>query len=209
MIYSIKRNTSGFTIIELMIATIVFSVILLIATYGILNVGRIYRKSLTSNQVQQTTRAIIDTVTQNIKFNGGSFAAGNNVYCLGNSKRLSINPNVQFVSNATHGLVLENITCTNPPTSLNFASFPSGAKELLGPRMRVVNFYICYPNMTPTPPDCTDSIVQGLGTSLYYVYIRVISGDSDLIQNNTCTLAAGRQFCAVSELSAYVQKVIQ
>ena len=108
-----KLHSAGFTIVELMIATLVFSVILTIATVGILNIGRLYRKSLTQSQTQQVARTILDTVSQNIKFNGGSVVSGTNIYCLGAGKRLTYSLDTQFISINTHGLVIDDVACTS------------------------------------------------------------------------------------------------
>lgn len=205
----LKPTNSGFTIVELMIATLVFSVILLLATYGILNIGRLYRKSITSSRTQQTARSIIDTVAQNLKFNGGNFVAGTNVYCLGSNKRLSLRTNVQFVNNTSHGLVIDDTTCSSTSSTQDLTQSTIAGKELLGPRMRLAKFYICDKNMG-LDSNCS-SIASSLKDNTYYIFLRVIYGDNDLLSpgNQNCNTNAGREFCAMSEVSTYVQKVIQ
>lgn len=218
-----NRQNTGFTIVELMIATLVFSVILLIATYGIINIGRLYRKSLTSNQTQQTARSIIDTVSQNIKFNSGPVIPGVNsnfVYCLGSGKRLSflIDGQVKRITgggNTTfqHGFVIDDTPCNNTTQPQAFTYVGTDAilgKELLAPGMRITKFYICYPSMQTTV-DCTSSLVNMLSSDLYYINVKVVYGDDDLLSGSPkdCKQSAGREFCASSELSTYVQKVVQ
>lgn len=70
-----KHIQSGFTIVELMIATVIFSLTLLLITLGLLRVTRTYYKGVTSDRTQQTTRAIMDEISQAIQFSGGTIVA--------------------------------------------------------------------------------------------------------------------------------------
>jgi prepilin-type N-terminal cleavage/methylation domain-containing protein len=65
-------NTKGFTIIELLIATVVFSLVLLILTATIIQFNNIYYKGVVSTKTQETTRSIAENITRNIQFAGGS-----------------------------------------------------------------------------------------------------------------------------------------
>src|ERR1700677_3100882 len=65
-----SQNESGFTIIELLIATLVFSTILLIATYGVIQIGRTYTKGYIGSLTQNTTRSIVDQISQAIQLSG-------------------------------------------------------------------------------------------------------------------------------------------
>lgn len=58
---------AGFTIIELMIATAVFSGVLIIMIYGVLNFYNVYNKSTISASIQNAAINISDAVAQNIK----------------------------------------------------------------------------------------------------------------------------------------------
>lgn len=211
-----KLNFAAFTLIELMIATAVFSVILLIASIGLIQVGKTYTKGITENQTQDVTRAIIDDISQAVQFGGssptsptGSSIAGSNdmYFCVGD-KRYIYATSTEFFDNiaTSHGFVRDNLGsgCPNP------GSWPAGATDLLGQRMRVANFTL-----------------NKLGpTNLYEIKIRVVYGDDDLLcspsfagdcslnststhltaTDLTCKGKAGSQFCAVSELSTVVQK---
>src|SRR5690606_22524615 len=80
----------GFTIVELMIATSVFSVVLLLCTYGLLAIGRSYYKGVTISRTQETARLIVDDVAEAIQFNGGAVVLNpaGRMYCIG-SRRYS------------------------------------------------------------------------------------------------------------------------
>jgi len=66
-----KKN-QGFTIIELMIATAVFSVIILITTASIIYVSKTYIKGQIESQTQLTAQTILADISNEIKYNKGS-----------------------------------------------------------------------------------------------------------------------------------------
>ncbi len=89
-------NQEGFTIIELMIATVVFSTVLLIATISIIFVSKTYSTSQINIKLQNTTESILTSLSNAIKYNkptpismnysaafgnySGYFCIGDNVY---------------------------------------------------------------------------------------------------------------------------------
>src|SRR5687768_12937296 len=83
MNFTDKPKNSGFTIIELMIATVVFSTILLIITGGIVQIGKAYYKGVISARTQNTTRQLTDEVTRNLQFNRGKFVSSGIWRCVG------------------------------------------------------------------------------------------------------------------------------
>lgn len=199
----------GFTIIELMIATAVFSVVLLLCTLGLLQVGRSYFKGVTSVRTQEAARSLLDELSQNIQFSSGTVNSltpngGSIGYCVG-SKRYSFIPNRQLVDGtpnadqSRHVIVVDDgiPTCGAGVQAQNMLGSPVG-RELLTTRMRLADFTI-----------------TRLGTNeLYRVSVRVVSGEADLLLDtngdsrlDSCKNdRAGTQFCAVSELTTTVQK---
>lgn len=59
---------NGFTILELMVATVVLSVVLLIATMTILGVGKLYYKGQNATRTNDTARNIMADISQHIEF---------------------------------------------------------------------------------------------------------------------------------------------
>lgn len=199
----------GFTIVELMMATLVFSIILLLATIGILQVNRVYYRGVTEANTQNVARSIMDTISQGIQFNGGSITPiptaasptpGNMYYVCVNDQQFIYWPGYQLVSGSgglgthqTHQALIQRTVSGCP--------VPSGViagRELLSPNMRVSNLQ-----------------VSQVGTSsLYRVEIRIVYGDEDVMNNPTATTStckgvqAGNQFCSVSDLTTVVEKRI-
>jgi prepilin-type N-terminal cleavage/methylation domain-containing protein len=206
-----KQNQSGFTIVELMIATIIFSMALLLITFGLLQVTRTYYKGVTSDKTQQTARAIMDEISQAIQFSGGPIIAtpttapGAGVsanFCI-NGVRYSYVLDRQLTDgtpNATqtnHVLLSDaysacsSSTALNLGTTINLATL-SNPRELIGPNMRLAKMN-----------------VMDKGNGLWQIDVMVVYGDTDLLapdHKQCASLRAGTQFCAVAALSTIVQK---
>jgi prepilin-type N-terminal cleavage/methylation domain-containing protein len=206
-----NAGQKGFTIVELMIASAVFSAILLLLTMGLLAVGRTYYKGVVTSRTQQVSRAILEDVSDSIRFNGGTVAPSivpnglSRGVCVG-GKRYSYELNKQLnegVASQRHVLVVDDLaTCSAGSTAQNMSSATPTGRELMSTRMRLSAF----------------SVTQvGSGTDLWRITVRVASGEDDLLQDtdgdgvlDTCrTLRSGSQFCAVSELSTVVQKRVR
>ena len=203
-----RTSQQGFTIVELMIATMVFSVILIVITIGVLHFSNDYYRGVNSSTTQNIARGVTDTVTQALQFSGGGLngpgGSPSGYYCIGN-QRFQYTLGVKLPS-ASHGLY----QVTDP---LCAAAVPAGGHELLQAHMRLVNF----------------SIVPVVGTTqLFTVTIKIAYGDDDLLCAPTsvpgscnsgaanlpnfiqpdlrCRIQAGSQFCSVSTLITTVQQ---
>lgn len=212
-----KRRTSssrGFTVIELLVATGVFAVVLIVVTSGILQVSRLYYKGVNQANTQNVVRSITDTISQSIQFGGGDVVpttggaatpTAPKVFCVGNT-RFTYDLGWQVVDNspnaskhqAYHGLVQDNFAgCSSTTTQALNTSSVLG-RELLAPNMRLSKLNIV-----------------DLGANLYRIEVRVIYGDDDLLNapNDPTTSCiggrAGTQFCTISELNTVVTKRVQ
>lgn len=189
-----QHNQRGFTIIELMIATTVFSVVLLICSFAMLQIGRTYYKGIAMSRTQTVSRSIMDEVSQAIQFSGGTPIASSGGLCV---------DTIFYAFNQAAGSLNKHVlgsSCTTipPPSPL-----PTPV-NMLGNNMRLGKFDI---NNIP-------------GTSLYEIEIRVVYGDNDVLTNPPPAPPApldldtaqcrdtrsGGHFCAISELSTVVQK---
>lgn len=212
----------GFTIVELLIASAVFSVVLLICAAGLLQIGRTYFKGITASQTQEAARSVTEEITRTIQFNGGSVGLITNpdsenpdspsYICIGN-KRFAFVLNRQLIQSGSpnedqsrHVLVVDNEPCGGRAQPLNNSDgglLPE-SKELMAPNMRL-----------------TKLEVIPVGNELYNVTVRVVYGDKDILVDNEnptgrpdlpgecLPSAAGGQFCAVSELTTTVQKRVK
>jgi prepilin-type N-terminal cleavage/methylation domain-containing protein len=209
----LHRQEKGFTIVELLIATMVFSVILLLATMAILQITRVYFKGITESNTQNTARSAIDTISQAIQFSGGPVTntqggatpSSPKAFCVGDTRftydtgwQLEDGTPDNTKHQALHTLVMDTFANCNQSTPQALDQQAVSGRELLSPHMRLANVQ-----------------VSNVGANLYKVTVRVVYGDDDLLNNPTGTdaackgISAGTQFCSVSELSTVVVKRVQ
>lgn len=195
------QNQDGFTLLELLIATTVFSVILLLCTYGMVQVGNTFYKGSTLVRTQNANRKAMDTISQALQYGGNDVrtnlgggtgtivdaATGSGVFCTGNLR-------FRFVKNepvrtGQIALVVDNegAACS----SYNNAN-TNDDKELLGDNMRITRL----------------EIVESSGS--YRIHLAIGYGDKsvseDVIDPATglCRANTSSQFCATSEFNTTV-----
>ena len=64
----LPNTAEGFTIIELMIATSIFSMILLLCTVAMLQIGRTFYKGVTVTNTNEVARAVITDISSSITY---------------------------------------------------------------------------------------------------------------------------------------------
>ncbi len=217
-----KNQQRGFTLIELMIATMAFSVILLGATTAVVQIGRMYYKGVVTSKTQEIARRTIEDISRAIQFNDAKIVrpapvdiSVNGVtsgqvtiqaLCVGTTRyTYSINAQVDHQNDVNkHRLrhALWQDTVTNPNAcGVNLPDLgepePSpGGHELLGRFMRLGTLDVD-PVANPTP-----------------ITVSIIYGDDDLLlpdANNptNCRGAVqGAQWCAVSTLTTQARQRI-
>lgn len=67
-----RLDQKGFTVLELMIATMVFGVMMLIATTGMIQIGRAYYKGVVIARTQEAARSVMEDITRTIQFGGAA-----------------------------------------------------------------------------------------------------------------------------------------
>ncbi len=206
-----RLNKTGFTLVELLIASAVFSVILLLATSAILQITRTYQKGLTQSLTQETARAVIEDISRTVQFSGGTVTTpitangASKGFCVGDKRysyllysQLTTEP-APPAGKSNNVLVVDSVSACNSGTlaqNLLSGGLTAGSKELLGPRMRL--------SLMDVSPGST--------TGSWKIDLRVVSGDDDLITQpgqDACVTQTGSQFCAVSRLSTVVEKRVQ
>ena len=214
-----KSRSAGFTILELMIASSVFAVVLLIVAIGAISFTNSYYKGITSSEVQSVTRTIMSQVSQSIEFSESlSILTPNNGvagYCIDNtmySYELGLevvnppNPDPSQDQN-NHGLVVNtNASCSSSttPSLPETPALPQFSQELLNQHMRLGEFEITQ-----------------LSSNLYSINLEVIYGDNAILSPipssslplgssqwsaENCAPGIGSQFCAISELTTTVEQ---
>jgi prepilin-type N-terminal cleavage/methylation domain-containing protein len=218
-----KISSNGFALIELMIATVVFSVILLLTLGGFMQIGRTFYKGVTISRTENTIRTITDNLSSDIRVSPVEAATATRVSSTGVSyfcirKHIyyfragviydrdsgSINrPNV----NSSYGLKRDNIdtVCNDTALAALINSPTSNAQELLGEKMRVSKLQVSCSAIT--------------SNRLCELTIRIAYGDNDLLYSPSGLLpstpyqatdavckgaTSGTQFCATADINTSV-----
>ncbi len=191
---NVIKNNKGFTLLELLISTTVFSVILLLCTFGLVQVGRNYYRGATITRTQNVSRSVMSTLTQSIQFSGsdatgtlpavGTLAVpppADGTFCIG-----SLGYTYKLytkVGDTSADYALKTSECLN--------GTPSTTKqtELLGKGMSLRTFTI-----------------EKSG-DYYTITLLIAYADSDLLNaDGLCKGGAGSQFCATSSLKTTVHR---
>ena len=187
---NVVKNNKGFTLLELLISTTVFSVILLLCTFGLVQVGRHYYRGATITRTQNVARSVMSTLTQSIQFSGSDFEGTPPVppvqpvqpvtFCIG-SLGYTYKLNTQVDNNG--GYALKTSKCINGTPD------PTKQTELLGKGMSLRTFTI-----------------EKSG-DYYTITLLIAYADPDLLNaDGLCKGGAGSQFCATSSLKTTVHR---
>ncbi|MDB5183074.1 MAG: hypothetical protein JWO47_858 [Candidatus Saccharibacteria bacterium] len=201
-----KNKEQGFTILELLISTAVFSVVLLLCATAIVQVGQIYYKGVVTNRIQDTSRKVANDVIGAIQYGDTNLLhqkvpiTGGFAECLGTIRyTYLLSKSVGTgTGQSAHVLWKDRIgasgSCGLNPVNLNA---PVGqGEELLGPNMRVKDFTIN--SLTGSTWQVTITVAYGATDDVF----NLVGGVYDYghcIPRNT-----GGQFCAVSSITSYV-----
>lgn len=170
---------AGFTIIELLIATLVFSMVIMVILYGVLDFTHAYYSGVNSSSTQDTARNIMNTVAQSIEFSGSDItttpatfpAAGNLVsFCAGGTTYVyswGVEYNSSTGPSSTNaGLYAITGGCQTLPFAI------SGGQELLANHMRITDLTV-----TQSPANAR----------LYTITLGLAYGDGNLLCNASDT----------------------
>lgn len=210
----INRDKNGFTLVELMIAVTVFSVLLILSAASLTQISRLYYKAVIVTKTQNVNRNIMNDIAQAFQFSSG---AGNmmnigvpdgnglRLICIGNI-RYTYALNKQINSTNKHALWRDKVASCAAATPLNIfndserelSASSAGGIELLEPGMRLKSISVGANNKFP---------------EIMNINIAVIYGDDDLINfsDSAKTLpvgckgdVTGSQWCAFSRLYTQV-----
>ncbi|MEI7683133.1 MAG: prepilin-type N-terminal cleavage/methylation domain-containing protein [Candidatus Saccharibacteria bacterium] len=227
-----KLDKNGFTILELLIATVVFSAVFLGATTGLLQVSKLYFKGVVTTRTQETVRSLTDSLSQKLQFSeeplvhkvDASFTVNGaprnimtfSAYCIGNTRySYRINAQVAKDGSATgydqstnrlaHALWQDTILASYAstcPPADLSKTNPSGAGGTGGQELLAPNMRL------------SEFLVAcNTDTRICSLSVAVIYGDNDILATDAggdipthCASIIGSQWCATSKLSTTVLK---
>jgi prepilin-type N-terminal cleavage/methylation domain-containing protein len=234
-----SKNQNGFTILELMIATTILSVILLLASVVMIGIGNLYFKGLTQVKVQTSTRDVVDDLVSQLQQSNQSVDSivydyglnpldGNHRYlqavCI-NSTRYTFVTNTQIGETGTNGSTtgtFQHILWrdSSPNNFANNGSFFGSCPpaNLLAANPSSGSFFggadLVGPNtlINPLYTDGTNSPLVS-SVSPYIISLNLDYGAYDLLNLSgstvTCKGGVGDKFCATSSLTTTVVQRLQ
>ena len=216
------RGAAGFTVVELLVASVIFSVIILVALSGFIEIGRLFYKGSIYTANQQAARTITDKVGSDMNATSsvvGPTATGTGqkrFYCIGNVRYTFtlgqvVNLDNHGTTNSSNfGILRDKLpgasSCADPFSGSSPVPIAVDAAELLGNRMRLNSF--CITKNT--------SVSYG---NLYAISVNIVTGDDKYItlKTNTspplCTATSSAlcnanlsvsQYCAGSDLTTSI-----
>lgn len=219
---SMKRKSGGgFTITELLVATAVFSAVLLLIIVGFTQIGRLFYKGVTVSQTRQTATQIQQAVSNDIRLSAtavtpvsyqcpaGGCANGStgtiSAWCVGNHLYIPLTNNRVDLSahdfSAKFGLIQAQLPGGACSGGVYASTDVAAMKpvEMLGDDMRI-NWF----DIEPTPNS----------SGVFTVSITVAYGEDAAFVNGTlfnqpnppqCRgISTGSQFCSVAQLNTTV-----
>jgi prepilin-type N-terminal cleavage/methylation domain-containing protein len=144
-----KENLGGFTIIELLVASTIFSIVLVVIVSSFLQVGRMFYKGVSINNTNEATRNLVDDITNDARFSN-FFDAGNTTqptlppnakhyFCIG-SHRYTYLLNTQVKDadiNATAASMAAGIVQDTANGCPDLSVAGTNPTQVLGPGMRL------------------------------------------------------------------------
>lgn len=219
-----KKKQSGFTVIELMISTTIFSLVLMLCMSGILQITKMYYRGITQTKTREVARSITDEIGEAVRFTNQSVAIGpvvngpqindlsaNSVgyFCIG-QKRYSYAIDRQVKSTPVantkqkkHALWVDQTLNCSSAADLNVDVPTANGRDLVPQNMRLYELSI---------------VEKDAVKNIYNISVGVAYGDDDLLfprpagspTELTCEGGfVGVEFCATTNYDVTVQKRLE
>jgi type II secretory pathway pseudopilin PulG len=226
-------KSSGFTIVEMLIATAVSSMVVMLISMALIQIARTYYKGVISSRTQEAARTLIDDIAQTIQFQGQTPMVGTDgantyknfpygaegdlqvkTYCIGQTRysyalnmqqqpALTTSPNS---NRSKHALVRDDFSGGSCSIVVDVGRHPATNASSSAREMLTTGMRLGRFSITPYSAYPNNI--------LWRIDVQVITGDSsvleqidpaDVSKGYRCkTAVIGSQFCAVSELSTTV-----
>jgi prepilin-type N-terminal cleavage/methylation domain-containing protein len=224
MLLTKDKNQRGFTLVELMIALSVLSIILLMASLIMIQIGKWYSKGVNASNLQNVSRNITADVTSALQFSGVALNSGSGTqsmngvsmpvrsYCLGKvrytfieNRKLGSDRQTNVTTNHVFWRDEMRDTSSCPPRIITASGIPTNdaqtdplkrGYEMVANNMRVTSFNI-----------------QSIGNGVYQLDLNMAFGDDDVVNTSagraTCRSGPGSEFCSASNLRTIINRRLQ
>ena len=219
------HHRKGFTIVELMIATSVFSVVIVLGLYAFIQINRYYTKGVNIVRTQEATRNLVADIGNQFQLTSGTYQQltsgslpnGYDGVCVGNKAYIyKLNSPEATDNHAIYSYAVATNTCPPPEDS-------TPKTVLLRPGVRLLQLDIVDPyssqgdgsgplyNITASllyaPYDDPDA--NSAGTDLVDTFGDT-NGNIDHIAAWRCKASvSGSEYCSISKINTSVYKRVQ
>jgi prepilin-type N-terminal cleavage/methylation domain-containing protein len=136
------KKQAGFTIIELLFATVVFSVLLIIMLVAFMRIGDLFYKGVSMSKTQEDARNVVQSVSDDLQFTKSALQNPSGRYCIGVHRYL-YNLGVQVdPSSGNYGIQRDNQGTICPTAAMSPCTTVSGCTNMLDTNMQVNLFNI-------------------------------------------------------------------
>lgn len=206
---------AGFTLVELLIATTVFSVIMVISMYGFIRISKYYTKGTTVARMENSARNIIGDISNSIQFSVGNKLTQNYPTAFSPGKICIGNKRYTYLVNTPQGFNGKDAIYSEEATGSNCGTITASTKQVLLPNnSRILNLTVKdlgYGNldvyklkiMLLYVPDVPVSFIPSAnqpGTDL----VQVGFPADDLTQWKCKLGVRGSEYCAITTVSTIV-----
>ncbi len=213
------KHQNGFTIVELMIATVVFSTVMLVITVGVIQFSRIYYTSINRSRTQNVARTIVSQLSQAVQFTGVVITpstidsgTGLDYFCAG-GKIYTFRTGTQYTGD----------TASAGAPGLYVMPRPSGCSPLISAEyddargQQLLGKGMCISRLSLTSAAAAGSQMYNISLTLVYADYDLLAGTASATScapassgaTVACKSGEGSQYCAVSPLNATVQRRLQ
>jgi prepilin-type N-terminal cleavage/methylation domain-containing protein len=212
---------SGFTIIELLIATTIFSIVLMIILASFLQISRMFYKGVSLDNTNEAARTLVDDITSDIRLakDGGTATSpgpnNTHFFCVGLHRytfKLGVkvtSPQVtspdSITSSAGAG-VREDTVGSGCPIPI-VGAITTNPQQLLGPDMQLNDFGTnCGKPGGLCGIDCASALMCNIHTHIvFYGFDSTVLKPSAADQAAECTgNTLDTQFCATADIKTNV-----
>lgn len=144
-------DSDGFTIIELLFATAIFSLVMTVILFATFQIGRTYFKGVSISNTNESARAIIDDITNDVRFAQGATKVDPSpwagapprahFFCVGEHRYTYVLydqvTNEKITKNQLTGVREEYVGTACPSPDKALPGINTQPKQLLGPDMQL------------------------------------------------------------------------
>jgi prepilin-type N-terminal cleavage/methylation domain-containing protein len=196
-----KKSDSGFTIIELLVATAVFSLVLIVFLSAIIRISELFYKGVNMSNTQEAARNIVQDISDDIQFYQQQPVIGANYFCVG-AHRYTYSLYTKVDRATSHGITREVINGGCPSPSTQPVNYSKG-EELVDTGMQLNKL---------TLSNCANGLCTISIHLIYYgadpsVLVPGPSGVTPAVQAPDATCggpASSSEFCAVADYQSTV-----